>query len=170
MEVFQIALTILLSLLSGIVGSIIGARATMKATKISLEGLYRQEKEKRELETKQQNLIVAHSLLKELKENQSTASELPNKPFKHTIMSREAWSIYKGSTSFMPENLQKNLPYIYSLIAEYNSILDYDKAYLSHGAGYHNDKITKSAERFKGNVEGTIAQLENLIKVKETEK
>ena len=172
MENLQLGITVILSLLSGIVGSVIGAiigsRTTLKATRISLEGLHKQEKEKRKLESKQQNLIVAHSLLKELKENQSIAEELPNNPFKHVVMSREAWSIYKGGISFMTEKLQTNLPFAYSLIAEYNSILDYDKAYLSHGEGYNNDKIAKRAEKFKGNVEGVIAQLEDLLK--ETDK
>ena len=158
----------LTNLLSGLIGSLIGAfigaRATLKATKISLEGLYQQEKEKREFQSKQQNLIVIHALLKELKENQSIANSIRNKPFKHIVMSREAWSIYKGSTSFMTEKLQTNLPYTYSLIAEYNSVLEYDKAYLSHGAGYHNDMITKSAEKFIDNVNGVLDQLETVIK------
>lgn len=91
------------------------------------------------------------------------ANELPNKSFKHVEMSREAWSIYKGNTSFMTEKLQRNLPYTYSLIAEYNSILDYDKV-ASHGEERNNDKIAESAQKFKGNVEGVIAQIEDLLK------
>lgn len=138
---------ILTNLLSGLIGSLIGAfigaRATLKATKISLKGLYEQEKKKREFESKQQNLIVTHALLKELKENESIANELPNKSFKHVVMSREAWSVYKGSISFMTEKLQRNLPITYSLIAGYNSILDYDKV-ASHGEGRNNDKIAES--------------------------
>ncbi|OGK56619.1 hypothetical protein A3H83_00015 [Candidatus Roizmanbacteria bacterium RIFCSPLOWO2_02_FULL_39_8] len=160
--------TIVLSLLSGVVGSVIGAVigswATLRATKISLDGLYKQEKNRRKFESNQRNLVVMHSLLKELKENESIANEVPNKAFKHVVMSREAWSIYKGSTSFMTKKLQTNLPYAYSLISEYNSLLEYDKAYLSHGAGYHNDKIAAAAEKFKGNVGGVIAQLEDLLK------
>ncbi|OGE44499.1 hypothetical protein A3B45_05105 [Candidatus Daviesbacteria bacterium RIFCSPLOWO2_01_FULL_39_12] len=163
MDIFGILVSLISGLIGSVIGAFIGARATLKATKISLEGIYKQEKEKREFEAKQQNLIVIHALLKELKENQSIASELPNKPFKHVIMSREAWSVHKGSISFMTEKLQTNLPYTYSLIAEYNSILDYDKV-ASRGEGRNNDKIEASAKKFSENVGGVLAQLEDLLK------
>ncbi|MBI2641062.1 hypothetical protein HYW87_00500 [Candidatus Roizmanbacteria bacterium] len=166
MENSKLLTTIVLSLLSGIAGSVIGAIigsiATLKAAKISLDGLYKQGKEERRIESKKKNLIVIHSLIKELKENQSISKDLPNNPFKHIVMSREAWSIYKGNISFMTEKLQINLPLTYALIAEYNSILEYDRAYLSHGEGYNNEKIAKRAEKFRDNVDKVINELEKM--------
>ncbi|MEK7521448.1 MAG: hypothetical protein AAB599_01445 [Patescibacteria group bacterium] len=160
--------SLLTNLLSGLIGSLvgafIGARSTLKAAKISLDGLYKQEKEKRLFESRQQNLAVVHALIKELKENLSIAQELPNKSFKHVVMSREAWSIYKGNTSFLPQKLQADLPYTYTLIAEYNSILDYDKFSQVHGEGRNNDKIAGAADKFKGNVGSIINKLEDVLR------
>ena len=158
---------LIINLLSGLVGSIIGAGvgawATLKASKESLNGLYKQEKERRKYEERKQNTTVIHALFKELKENQAIAQEWQNKT-NTVLMSREAWATYKGHVSFMPEELQGKLLYTYSLVSDYNSLVEYDRYKLSHGAGYVDDKMRGAAEKFAGNADGIITQLEDLIR------
>ena len=160
-------LPLLTNLLSGFIGSIIGAFigawATLKASKVSLNGLYQQEKGRRKYEERKQSTTVIHALLKELKENQTIAQEWQNKT-NTVLMSREAWATFKGHISFLPDKLQRNLPYTYSLLSDYNSLVECDRYKLSHGAGYVDDKMRAAAEKFNGDVGGVIAQFEELLK------
>ncbi len=159
----QLLINLLSGLVGSIVGAVIGAWATLKTSKDSLNAVYKQEHKRRAYNEKKQNISVIHGLLKELKENQAIAQDWQTKTNK-VSMSREAWATYKGNTSFMPEKLQRNLPYTYYLVSNYNSYVEYDRTALSYGAGYVDDKIKAAAEKFAGDVGGVIAQLEGLLK------
>lgn len=160
-------LPILLSLVSGlagsVIGAVIGAWATLRSTEKSLKGLYQQELEKRGHEEKRQNRAVTEALLKELRENVEVATDVTDRGNYKVRMSRESWASYKGQTGFMPEKLQGNLPFAYHLISNFNGLVEYDLYKLGHGAGYLDEKIRAAADTFKNDAGGVVSQLQEQL-------
>ncbi len=108
------------------------------------------------------NNSVLRAILNELKENILVANNVLKKGNYSVKMSNESWNTYKGEFGFMSEETQTNLREVYSLVGDFNGLIDYNMYKLSHGAGYVDDKIRQAAEAYKAKVESVIISLQEL--------
>lgn len=113
-------------------------------------------------DSSKRNNTVIQALLNELKENIIVANNVLDKGNYSVKMSNESWNISKGEIGFMAEGLQNDLIHIYSLISDFNGLIEYDLYKLSHGAGYKDEEIRRAATTFRENVNKIIKQLNEL--------
>lgn len=124
-----------LNLISGLMGSIIGAyyssRSVLKAAEISykgaidaatksMENLFALEKEKREWEKSEQTKAMLLSLLAEAEENVHIGMVTGTR----SQMSTEAWSACKAVVPLQENSLQRALFEAYSAIKRYNWFIE----------------------------------------------
>ena len=145
---------ILLSLIGGSVGAIIGAlvggylsyRGALVAAKKTIDSLYSQEKEKRDYEEAQQVKVLKHALQAETQENIVLATNWQTN-YSKSILTAEAWAIYKGYINTLPPALQEKLIHTYAEIKRYNSLVEYDRLRVNAGLGMMDEAIKLEAKR-----------------------
>lgn len=161
-----------ISLLSGLMGSIIGAivggyfsyKGAMDSAKTQIKNLYQQEKEKREYEKKREEEIMLNSLLSEAKENLELATKWQVHHSK-SILSTETWSIYKGSISSLPTSIQERIIKAYTEVKRYNSLAEYDRAKVPVGNGMLDQPIQQQAKVVTDTLAPLIEELDSTSKV-----
>lgn len=158
-EMQAVALALLSGLFGAIVGGIFSYKGAMNATKTQIDHLYRQEKERRERDKKDQLKTAREALLTEAKEN--TESIMKWKSYRGKFrFAIEAWNIYKPFVSSLSQKLQENLLKSYTEIQRYNTLIDYD-VHAPSGHGINDAEI----ERRVTGAEQAISQLINELSV-----
>src|SRR5690348_16620775 len=102
------------SLFGGIVGAVIGAlvggylsyKGALDAAKKTIDSLYSKEKERRDYEETQQAKVLKQALQAEIQENIVLATQWQT-DYSKSILTTEAWAIYKGHINNMPIALQE---------------------------------------------------------------
>lgn len=127
--IFQADVQILaVSLLSGLIGAVIGGlisyKGTMNAAKTQIDHLYLQEKEKRKWDEKGKNKEALQAFYIETKENLESIVRW-NQTHDYFRFGIEAWDLYKYTVKgFNPELVYK-LIRAYSEMRRHNTSIDY---------------------------------------------
>ena len=145
---------ILLSLLSGFIGSIIGAviggllsyKGAVNAAKKQIDSLYAQEKESRTYAEKQQVEAMTSALATEIEENIYLATNLRS-GYSTSLLSTEAWTIYKGNLRALSSSLQLKLLNAYTEIRRFNTLVEYDRLKIAAGNGMMDGTIREHAKK-----------------------
>lgn len=120
-------LGVLMGLIGAILGAIIASYASIKAAKMTIRALYKEERDKVERSKKERKNTMIRALLIETQENLQL-NEKGNTRGKKVLFADEAWTIYKKMIYALPENLQKALIIAYNEVKVFNSIIAYDIA------------------------------------------
>jgi hypothetical protein len=153
----------LVSLFSGLLGAFIGAiigyKGTVAAAKKQIDFLYSQERENRTYQEKQQEGVMKHTLLVEIKENLELAQNLAigdannvstyvaRDIYKGNVLTSEAWDIYKGNITKLSDTLQTKLLQVYIEVRKYNSLIEYERFKIPYGDVQLNPLIEEQAEK-----------------------
>ncbi len=150
------------SLISGLLGAIIGGwlsyRGAMDATKKNIDALYEQEKKRRVYDREKQGRAMLEALIAESKQNLNLATKWVTSHSK-TPFSIEAWTLFKGSIDYLDNDVQERVLSLYSEIARYNALVDYDKAVVSFGSGAMDNAIQQQAGVVKAILDELVPDL-----------
>lgn len=136
------------SLLSGLLGAIIGALTTWFASRDSIEKTFVKSLElddKKRKRDEEQNIKLAQSsLLAEVEENLGSLKiwKRYRGKFRFNTFS---WNTYKQFTKFFKPVIREKLIKAYSKIHRFNTLIDYDLQ-IPHGSGYNDEEIKRQAE------------------------
>lgn len=105
-----------------------------------------QEKEKRDYEEQQQVKVLKQALQAELQENLDLATRWQTH-YSKSILTTEAWEIYKGHINTLPTTLQEKLIYAYAEVKRYNALVEYDRLRVNAGSGILDNAIKEEASK-----------------------
>lgn len=145
---------LILSLVGGLMGAIIGAlvggylsyKGAIDAAKKQIDYLYSQEKEKRDYEEAQQVKVLKQALQAEIQENLVLATQWQT-DYSKSILTTEAWAIYKGHISTLLPTVQEKLIHAYAGIKKYNALVEYDRLRVNPGLGMMDNSIKIEAKK-----------------------
>lgn len=160
------------SLISGLLGALIGGylsyRGAMDATKKNIEALYEHERRRRVYDKEKQGRAMLEAIIAESKQNLNLAKKWATSHSK-TPFGTEAWALFKGAIDYLDSELQEKVLSLYSEIARYNALVDYDKAVVPYGHGSMDNAIQQQAEVVKTTLEPLISELEGSFRAVEEE-
>ena len=160
------------SLISGLLGALIGGflsyRGAMDATKKNIEALYEHERKRRVFDKEKQGRAMLEAVIAESKQNINLAIKWITSHSK-TPFSTEAWSLFKGAIDYLDSDVQEKVLALYSEIARYNALVDYDKAVVPFGSGAMDSAIQAQAGVIKTMLEGLIPELGGCFRAVEEE-
>lgn len=161
-----------LNLISGLLGSVIGAGATIYATKRTIQQTtqeaFKLEKQKREWDKKDAQekeqattKSIVFSLYHETKENLKSI-ELWSSYRRKFRFSRDSWDSAKPYVQNLPEALQNALVTAYAQMRRHNSMIDYDLR-VPWGLGSMDAEIERQVNETKTSLDDLKKQLDSVL-------
>ncbi len=149
---------ILLSLISGIIGALIGGVLTyfgaINASKKQIDSLYALEKESRAYAERQEREAMTSTLAMEIEENIYLATNLWVGYSRQTLVVNttsllitEAWTTYRGNISSLPSSLQIKLLNAYAEIRQFNTLVEDNRRRYFSGINPGDEAIEAYAKR-----------------------
>lgn len=151
--------------IGALIGGIFAYRGAMDAVNRSIKALYDQERRAKNFERNKLQKVVKISMISELKQNIEILEKGYRVGFATMILTVESWMLYRGSIDFFPANIQERIINLYADISRYNSLIEYDKAYVasgrSGGESILTSKIQDQASLIKSALSEVVSELES---------
>ncbi len=158
-EVQQIVISLVSGLVGAVIGGFISSNGAVKASKVQIAYLHRQDKEKERREEKEREASALRAFYIETKENLESISRWKSTRdyFRFGI---EAWDLYKSVVkSLKPEVVQKLIK-AYSEMRRHNTSVDYHIELLANA---HEREVGMARNRKQTSLEDGISGIEQAL-------
>lgn len=151
------------NLLSGMIGSVVGAAATVWATQKTIQGTVDTNTALLEKQQTEEQAALWRGMLVEARENLKTLTAPVPQGFQIKVrLVVDFWDRARSHVYAVPRQLQDDLIQTYTMIAQHNELILYDRQALDYGMGTVNDPINKLQAAIKTSLEKLIPELEGL--------
>lgn len=159
-EIIQLLSILISGLFGAILGGLLSYIGSMRATRVQIDNLYKQEKERREWEGKEKEQEALRAFYIETKENIESINRW-KKTHDFFRFGMEAWDSYKPVVKSLKPVISEKLIKTYSEVRRHNTSVD-----------YHIELLASSGEGFMGlaeiqkkyALENGITEIETILK------
>jgi hypothetical protein len=149
-------------LVSGLLGAVIGAWATIRATRTQIQANAAELDRHREVEHAEQRKRALADLQAEVKENIALGEKPEQLYWSKVRFSREAWLEHRGETAEWAD-LHLQLQKAYTLAYRYNVGAEYDMHAVPAGAGSMDESLKTARAEVLEPMKAALATLEQTL-------